>query len=303
MLGERPRQPPGVALEAGEHGAQRGERGGDLGVGVVEPGDHALVVRRVLMVVQDQLPVDLAHLPVRDDLLDLVVDRQERLVDLFDHGHRLLALAGVQLVDPLPPEVGDAVAELGVLDQALPLALLDDAVGSASIAASIASGLARPLMHTTCSSSSNESPSCVRLPRRLPAPAGTISGHLIPWSLVLIMSDALVRSRTTAAHRRAVVCGDHVLDHATLADRCEQVVGALRGLGLDRGDRVAVLAANCHRYVELYFGVPVGRPRPAAAEHPPRRRRARRHRPRRPAPTCSSPTATPARSPTRSSGS
>ena len=73
---------------------------------------------------------------------------------------------------------------------------------------------------------------------------------------MLITPDAIARSRTTAAHRRAVVCGDHELDHATLANRCEQVVGALRGLGLDRGDRVAVLAANCHRYVELYFGVP-----------------------------------------------
>jgi long-chain acyl-CoA synthetase len=68
---------------------------------------------------------------------------------------------------------------------------------------------------------------------------------------VLTTSDALARSRTTAAHRRAVVCGDEVFDHATLANRCEQVVGALRGLGFDRGDRVAVLAANCHRYVEL----------------------------------------------------
>ena len=42
------------------------------------------------------------------------------------------------------------------------------------------------------------------------------------------MSDALVRSRATAAHRRAVVCGDQVLDHATLAERCEQVVGGAR---------------------------------------------------------------------------
>ena len=70
------------------------------------------------------------------------------------------------------------------------------------------------------------------------------------------MSDALVRSRATAAHRRAVVCGDHTLDHATLADRCEQVASGLVSLGLERGDRVAVLAANCHRYLELYFGVP-----------------------------------------------
>ena len=70
------------------------------------------------------------------------------------------------------------------------------------------------------------------------------------------MSDALVRSRSTAARRRAVVCGEQVLDHAALAGRSAKVAGALTGLGLERGDRVAVLAANCHRYVELYFGVP-----------------------------------------------
>jgi long-chain acyl-CoA synthetase len=73
---------------------------------------------------------------------------------------------------------------------------------------------------------------------------------------VLVLSDALVRSRATAAHRRALVCGDQVLDHASLAGRCEQVAGALVSLGLECGDRVAVLAANCHRYVELYFGAP-----------------------------------------------
>ncbi len=73
---------------------------------------------------------------------------------------------------------------------------------------------------------------------------------------MLTLTDALGRSRQTASDRRAVVCGDYVLDHATLAERCERVVGALAGLGLERGDRVAVLAANCHRYVELYFGVP-----------------------------------------------
>ena len=73
---------------------------------------------------------------------------------------------------------------------------------------------------------------------------------------MLIISDALVRSRQIAARRTAVVCGDHVMDHETLADRCERVAGALRELGLERGDRVAVLAANCHRYVAAYLGVP-----------------------------------------------
>ncbi len=73
---------------------------------------------------------------------------------------------------------------------------------------------------------------------------------------MLIMSDALVRSRQTAAKRGALVCGDLVVEHGMLAERCERAVGALRDLGLQRGDRIAVLAANCHRYVELYFGVP-----------------------------------------------
>jgi long-chain acyl-CoA synthetase len=73
---------------------------------------------------------------------------------------------------------------------------------------------------------------------------------------MLIMPDALVRSRRTAAGHTAVVCGTHVFDHAALADRVEKVVGALTGLGLAPGDRIAVLAANCHRYLEMYLGVP-----------------------------------------------
>ena len=53
-----------------------------------------------------------------------------------------------------------------------------------------------------------------------------------------------------------MACGGEVFDHATLAERCERVGSALAALGLRHGDRVAVLAANCHRYVELYLGAP-----------------------------------------------
>ena len=73
---------------------------------------------------------------------------------------------------------------------------------------------------------------------------------------MLTMPDALFRSRRTSARHTAVVCGSHTFDHAALAERCERVVGALNGLGLGPTDRVAVLAANCHRYIEAYLGVP-----------------------------------------------
>jgi len=69
---------------------------------------------------------------------------------------------------------------------------------------------------------------------------------------------ALARTRRTAAHRTALVCGDQPITYAELADRCDRVAPALRSLGLEPGDRVAILAANCHRYVEAYMGVPAG---------------------------------------------
>ena len=53
------------------------------------------------------------------------------------------------------------------------------------------------------------------------------------------------------------MCGDVRLTHRELADRTMRLGDALtRGLGLEPGDRVAVLGANCHRYLELYLGIP-----------------------------------------------
>ena len=55
---------------------------------------------------------------------------------------------------------------------------------------------------------------------------------------------------------RAVVCGDVRLTHRELADRTRRLGDALARQGLVPGDRVAVLAGNCHRYLELYLGLP-----------------------------------------------
>src|SRR5450631_3977109 len=45
-------------------------------------------------------------------------------------------------------------------------------------------------------------------------------------------------------------------NYATLRDRVSRLVGVLRRLGVSPGDRVASLAWNSHRHLELYFAVP-----------------------------------------------
>src|SRR3954462_2779029 len=41
-----------------------------------------------------------------------------------------------------------------------------------------------------------------------------------------------------------------------MAERCRRLVEALRGLGVDAGERVAIVSPNCHRYLEVYQAVP-----------------------------------------------
>jgi long-chain acyl-CoA synthetase len=59
-----------------------------------------------------------------------------------------------------------------------------------------------------------------------------------------------------APARTAVRFGDVTVTYAETWERCRRLAGALGGLGLARGDRVAVVARNSHRYVELYHAIP-----------------------------------------------
>ena len=69
------------------------------------------------------------------------------------------------------------------------------------------------------------------------------------------IATALERTRRTHAQRTALVCEDRHISYSELASRCERVGPALASLGLGPGDRVAILAANCHRYVEAYMSI------------------------------------------------
>jgi long-chain acyl-CoA synthetase len=66
----------------------------------------------------------------------------------------------------------------------------------------------------------------------------------------------LRRATQVGADRTAVTCLDETLTYRETWERCRRLVGALRALGVDAGDRVAVVGANCHRYLEIYQAVP-----------------------------------------------
>ena len=56
--------------------------------------------------------------------------------------------------------------------------------------------------------------------------------------------------------RTAIVCNQDRFTYAQFAERVGRLAGALRQAGIQAGDRVAFLGANCHRLLEAYYGVP-----------------------------------------------
>jgi long-chain acyl-CoA synthetase len=69
-------------------------------------------------------------------------------------------------------------------------------------------------------------------------------------------ADPLRRALAVAADRVAVVDGESGTTYSELADRVERLAGGMRRLGLEPGDRVALLMANGGRYLEAYLALP-----------------------------------------------
>ena len=67
----------------------------------------------------------------------------------------------------------------------------------------------------------------------------------------------LDRSARVYPNRIALVHGDRRQDWAETYARCRRLGSALAGRGLERGDTVAVIAANIPELFEAHFGVPM----------------------------------------------
>ena len=69
--------------------------------------------------------------------------------------------------------------------------------------------------------------------------------------------DFLKRALVAHSGKEAVVCGNTRLTYGQFGRRVNQWANAMRGLGIQKGDRVAMLSQNCHRVLEAFFGTPL----------------------------------------------
>jgi fatty-acyl-CoA synthase len=72
----------------------------------------------------------------------------------------------------------------------------------------------------------------------------------------LTPTSFLLRSGRVYANRTAVIDGERRHTYAEFLERCLRLSGALRGMGVPEGGRVAVLAPNTHVLLEAHYGVP-----------------------------------------------
>ncbi|MEP7112889.1 MAG: long-chain-fatty-acid--CoA ligase [Ilumatobacteraceae bacterium] len=73
---------------------------------------------------------------------------------------------------------------------------------------------------------------------------------------MLTLADPIEHALNCFGARLAVNDAERSLTFADLAERCRRLAAGLVELGVRRGDRVALLAANGHRYLEAFFGLP-----------------------------------------------
>jgi acyl-CoA synthetase (AMP-forming)/AMP-acid ligase II len=70
------------------------------------------------------------------------------------------------------------------------------------------------------------------------------------------LTQSLHRSASTNPDRVATIQGDRVRTYGQLIERVARLAGGLRGLGVETGDRVAILSLNSDRYLEALFAIP-----------------------------------------------
>ena len=71
----------------------------------------------------------------------------------------------------------------------------------------------------------------------------------------LLVSDFLQRAIRLYPDKLGVACGEDRETYREFGERVNRLANALSNLGVQKGDRVAILSPNCHRFLESFYGV------------------------------------------------
>ena len=71
----------------------------------------------------------------------------------------------------------------------------------------------------------------------------------------MTMASGIRTSLARAPNKVAMICGERTLTYAQLVDRIDRVASLAVGLGLNKGDRAAIVATNCLEYIEIVDGL------------------------------------------------
>lgn len=71
-----------------------------------------------------------------------------------------------------------------------------------------------------------------------------------------LISDFLERALQLYRDKEGIVCGSQRYTYAQFGERVYRLANALATYNIAKGDRVALLSPNCHRFLEALFGVP-----------------------------------------------
>src|SRR5438132_848466 len=76
---------------------------------------------------------------------------------------------------------------------------------------------------------------------------------LLERKMLMNIVQGLAHAVKVAGNHPAITCGETEYTWSQFAYRTDCLARGLDQLGIECGDRVAVLMLNCHRYFELYY--------------------------------------------------
>src|SRR4030042_1981589 len=71
----------------------------------------------------------------------------------------------------------------------------------------------------------------------------------------MILTESLQKAVKFFPAKSAIVCGNRRWSYGEFYERINRVVHALRGWGVGKTDKVAILHPNCHCFLEAYYAI------------------------------------------------